>query len=235
MQTSDSADDHAQFSILSSSCYIRLVRWAFARLYNELAWGYNGVAIAVSGGRWFDWVRATLPYLGGQVLELGCGTGALQLAQRRTRVAPAAIGLDASPAMISHTRRRLTRAGFSIVLARAVAQALPFAPASVDTVVATFPSEYIIDPATLREIRRVLRPGGRLVVVLAAAFAGAGPYQRALDLLYRITLQRSPLAPADPAPRSLLGLRLAAQGFAVEERWEPVGDHAVHLVIGQRI
>ena len=232
MNNGDLTDFQAQFSILNSQFYIRAVRWAFARFYREFAWTYDPVAAAVSGGRWGAWGQAALPYVRGRVLELGCGTGNLQQA-----LAPQcdlwAVGLDASPQMLAITRRKLAAAGQSGNLARAVAQALPFSATSFDSIVATFPTEYIIDMATLADLRRVLRPGGRIVVVLAAAFSSDGPYQRLIDLLYRATLQRSPHEQPLGPPVSLLGRRLAELGFTVAERWEPVANNQVHLVIAE--
>jgi len=213
--------------------YIRLIRWAFARFYREFAWTYDFVAAAVSGGRWGAWGQAALPYLRGRVLELGCGTGNLQRALA-SRDDLWAAGLDASPQMLAITRRKLAAAGQSGHMARAVAQALPFSATSFDSIVATFPTEYIIDMATLAELRRVLRPGGRVVVALAAAFSSDGIYQRLIDLLYRATLQRSPRDLPHGAPVSLLGRKLADLGFTVEERWEPVANNQVHLVIAHR-
>jgi ubiquinone/menaquinone biosynthesis C-methylase UbiE len=223
------------FSILNSQFYIRLVRWAFARFYREFAWTYDTVAAAVSGGRWAAWGRACLPYLGGRVLELGCGTGNLQVALGRRPGEPPAFGLDASPQMLALSARKLARAGLAGRLTRAGAQALPFAPSAFDSIVATFPTDYIVDPATLAEIGRVLRPGGRLVVALAASFGRPSPYARAIGLIYRATLQRSPAAPPDPAPRSALDLALGQHGFAVDERWAPVGPDRVHLIICERV
>src|SRR5215217_1384153 len=109
--------------------YIYAVRWAFAHFYCEFAWTYDTVAAAVSGGRWGEWGRATLPYLHGRILELGCGTGNLQRAlvdQGQLWV----IGLDASPQMLAITRQKLAISGRSGNLARAVAQAWPFWPTS---------------------------------------------------------------------------------------------------------
>jgi ubiquinone/menaquinone biosynthesis C-methylase UbiE len=213
--------------------YARLIRWAFARFYREFAWTYDTVAGAVSGGRWGAWGQAALPYMRGRVLELGCGTGNLQRALATQRDLWAA-GLDASPQMLAITRRKLAAAGQSVNLARAVAQALPFSATSFDSVVATFPTEYIVDMATLAELRRVLRPGGRVVVALAAAFNSDGIYQRLIDLLYRATLQRSPRDQPLGPPVSLLGRRLAELGFTVVERWESVANNQVHLVIAQQ-
>jgi ubiquinone/menaquinone biosynthesis C-methylase UbiE len=222
-------EEHNLF--LHSQFYIRLVRWAFHRFYHEFAWTYDTVAALVSGGNWVAWLRAALPYLSGQVLELGCGTGNLQhtLAGRAS-----AIGMDASAQMLRLARARLAHHELPIRLARAFAQALPFRPASFDSLVATFPSEYIVDLATLAEAQRVLRPGGRFVIVLAAAFAHNRLYERLVDLAYRLTLQRSPRADASDPPESVVGARLMQAGFSVVERWEPVGDDQVHVVIGTK-
>ena len=212
--------------------YARLIRWAFARFYREFAWTYDAVADAVSGGRWGAWGRAALPYLSGRVLELGCGTGNLQHALV-CRPDLWAVGLDASPQMLRITQRKLAASGQSGNLTHAVAQSLPFSATSFDCVVATFPTEYIIDLATLAELRRVLRPGGRVVVALAAAFSSDGLYQRLVDLLYRATLQRSPHEQPLGPPVSLLGQNLAEIGFMVTEHWESVASNQVHLVIAE--
>jgi ubiquinone/menaquinone biosynthesis C-methylase UbiE len=221
------------FSTLHSQFYIRTVRWAFDRFYREFAWTYDTVAAAVSRGHWAAWRRAALPYLHGQVLEFGCGTGALQQAMAE-HLAGMSIGLDASAQMLGIAQRRLDRAGQPIRLLRAVAQALPFPPASFNSVVATFPSQYIADPTTLAEARRVLLPGGSLVVVLAAAFDRHGFYERAVELAYWLTLQRSPQAEPERIPRSIVGERLAQAGFVVEERWEPAVGGQVHLIVARR-
>jgi len=213
--------------------YRSLVRWAFARFYREFAWTYDAVAAAVSGGRWGAWGRVPLPYLRGRVLELGCGTGNLQRALAG-RPDLWAAGLDVSPQMLAITRRKLAASGQSGNLARAVAQALPFSATSFDAIVATFPTEYIIDMATLAELRRVLHPDGRVVVALAAAFSSDGMYQRLLDLLYRATLQHSPHEQPIGSPVSLLGRKLAELGFEVVERWEPIANNQVHLIIAER-
>jgi ubiquinone/menaquinone biosynthesis C-methylase UbiE len=232
MNDEDLVSSHGHRS--SFIVYRSLVRWAFARFYREFARTYDAVAAAVSGGRWSAWGRAALPYTRGRVLELGCGTGDLQraLAEQPGR---APVGLDASAQMLGISARKLIRSGYPIQLARAVAQSLPFPHATFDSIVATFPSDYIIDRATLAEARRVLRPGGRLAIVLAAAFERDRLYERLIGLAYRLTLQRSPRAAPDRMPRSLAADRLADAGFAVDERWESSAGDRVHLVIATRV
>jgi ubiquinone/menaquinone biosynthesis C-methylase UbiE len=159
----------------------RLTLWATYRLYNEFAPLYDLAAWLVSAGRWGEWRRLALDYVSGPVvLEVGFGTGALlaELAQRGIR----AIGLEISPAMQKVTARKLRRLGISAPRLRGAVQSLPFADGCVDTVLSTFPAEYIADPEALREMQRVLRrprdatdPGGRLVIVGLAVYRSGAP------------------------------------------------------------
>jgi ubiquinone/menaquinone biosynthesis C-methylase UbiE len=171
------------------SLYRALIGWAFARFYREFAWTYDGVSWLVSRGLWYHWAAAALPFLRGRVLELGCGTGHMQRVLAQQHPAPA-LGLDASPQMLAHTRRRVRRSGAVPRLLRGIAQALPLASKSVQSVLATFPTSYILHPATLAEIRRVLGSDGRLVVVDAASFAQQGSYERLVNLAYRLVFLR---------------------------------------------
>lgn len=204
--------------------YRALVRRAFHHFYRELAWTYDAVAWLVSAGLWRRWALAPLPLLRGRTLELGFGPGYLQLALAGR---PAA-GLDASPQMARMAARRLRRAGQAPRLARGLAQQLPFAAGAFDTVVATFPAEYILDPRTHAEVRRVLAPGGRLVVVPFAQL-DPGLYTRLVDLAYALTLQAPVSREASPEPELR---RLSLAGLALEPRWIPVGPSRVMALVG---
>ncbi len=137
--------------------------WATLRLYDELAWAYDPISRFVSAGRWDAWRRFALEYVvGPRVLELGFGTGELLLAMRRQGVA--AIGLDLSRPMHRVLGRKAAAQGVAVPRLLARAEALPFPSRSFDTVVSTFPAGYILEPSTLREVRRVLAADGRLVI-----------------------------------------------------------------------
>ena len=142
------------------------LRLFFQLLYHQFAWSYDLVAAVVSLGRWKDWVSSALPWLDGQVLELGFGPGHLQVSLHES--GRPAFGLDESSQMNRQASRRLQRKGFPANLARGRAENLPFPAGSFETVVATFPAEYLFKAMTLGQIRRVLVPGGRLVIVPAA-------------------------------------------------------------------
>lgn len=143
--------------------FYHLYGWATLRLYDELAWAYDPISRFVSAGRWGAWRALALDYVvGPRVLEVGFGTGELLIALHRRGLT--VVGLDLSRAMHRVTRRKLARQGVAVPLVRGVAERLPFADASFDTVLSTFPAGYIFHIETLQEVRRVLTPGGRLVI-----------------------------------------------------------------------
>jgi len=148
----------------------RLLRLIFGLLYRNrtLYWLASTIPFA---GQWRVWQRLTIPRIvGADVLEIGCGTGTLLADLVAEGYHCAAI--DQSPAMIAATRDELRHRRLPLdetPVVQASVQRLPFADAAFDSVVSTFPTEYIYDPAALREIARVLRPQGRLIIVLGAS------------------------------------------------------------------
>lgn len=100
----------------------------------------------------------------GRVLELGVGSG-LNLGFYGTDVT-SVVGVDPSPALLRMAEARSHSARFPVDLVEAQSERLPLDDRSVDTVVTTWTMCSVGDPAeALREARRVLRPGGRLLFV----------------------------------------------------------------------
>lgn len=183
----------------------RFMRFFFRLLYHPFAFTYDLVAWVVSFGKWKDWVYSVLPFIKGtDLLELGHGPGHLQRLLLDRGLNP--VALDESTQMGRLAKRRL---GASQKLARGITQALPYPNETFDSVISTFPSEYIFDPRTLSEVRRVLRNSGRLIV-LPAAFPANG----FLKWLYKITGE-SP-AVLDESIKERLGKPFLQAGFEVE-------------------
>ena len=167
------------------------MRLFFFLLYHPMAWTYDLVADIVSVGRWKRWVSTAAGLLHGpRVLELGFGPGHLQTQMGETGIR--AFGLDESMQMARQTKRRLLRKKYPPRLSRGLAQSLPYAESAFNSVVATFPTLYIVDPDTLSDIHRVLVPGGRLVVLLGAWITGKRPADRFAAWLFRATGQLPP-------------------------------------------
>lgn len=216
----------------------RFIRWAFERFYNEYAWSYDSVAWLVSRGLWQAWTRAALPFLQGKVLELGCGTGYVQLA--RSQQPEMTVGLDASRFMLKHTHKRLASAGHQARLIQARSQDIPCADHSFDSVLSTFPSDYILHPDTLKEIVRVLRPDGRFVLVDAAHFTNHDLYAQVVDIAYWLTFQRPLLSQAhaqnDELPDLSGDLRLQylqQAGFRCTINWVTIAQSRVMVLVAQ--
>jgi SAM-dependent methyltransferase len=149
-----------------------LRKWLFETLYKN-RYLYRFASTVPFAGQWRTWQRLALAHLcGGDVLELGCGLGDLQadmLASGYTCYA-----IERSPQMVAAARATLKRRGFRNGILQGSAQRLPWSSDSFDSVVSTFPSEYIYDPDTIAEVVRVLRPGGRFIVIEGANLLPVG-------------------------------------------------------------
>ncbi len=172
------------------------LRWSIVRTLFELLYRNRTLYWLAStlpfAGQWRVWQRLVLPRIEGRdVLEVGCGIGTLLADMIASGYTCAAI--DRSPQMVAATRDRLRRGGYvteATQVRQASVQHLPFDNASFDTVVSTFPTEYIYDPIALREIARVLRPHGRLIVVLGATLLPANALVRPLVAVQTLVYAR---------------------------------------------
>ncbi len=158
------------------------------------------------------------------VCDVGCGTGRLLVRLRGAFPGATLIGVDAAAGMIEVASRKAELQG--VRLCAGTAEALPLDDASCDVVVSTVSFHHWADQAAgLRDVARVLRPGGRLLLVDAYA---RGPLRRVVErffgrhgmgmrsepelvgLLTRASLRPSSLVRVGP-PASPLGILTAAR------------------------
>jgi ubiquinone/menaquinone biosynthesis C-methylase UbiE len=157
-----------------------ILRIFFQLLYHPFAFTYDLVAAIVSFGQWKSWILEVVPFIEGtRILEIGHGPGHLQrflLSQKLDTVA-----IDESTSMGKLAQRNTNG---SARLTRGLAQQLPFAGGSFDSIVATFPTEYFTDLQTMSEVKRCLSDGGRFIVLPVAM-----PKNRFLSWLFKVTGQ----------------------------------------------
>lgn len=174
---------------LAERAWFWLVMSGFRLLYNELAVTYDLVSWVVSMGQWRDWQKTAIPFLQGQqVLEVAHGPGHMLVELKNAGYS--IMGLDLSKNMGRLASRRLRKAGMKIPIIQGRVQALPFASNSFDSILTTFPSEFIVVEESLASLRRLLRPGGCLVIVAQARLTSGGIIRTFLEWLYTITGQR---------------------------------------------
>jgi ubiquinone/menaquinone biosynthesis C-methylase UbiE len=105
----------------------------------------------------------------GTVLDLGCGPGVSTFELARRRPEARLIGVDIAPRMLAEARRRQQRANVpraAIAWLRADAAALPVRAASVDACTGHSFLYLVLDrAAVLADVRRVIRPGGRVILM----------------------------------------------------------------------
>jgi len=179
-----------KFMAIFKYLWFQLVSLGFHLLYHQLASSYDLVSWIVSCGKWREWQLAALPYIKGpDILELAHGPGHMLIALQAS--GHHVTGLDLSPQMGKLAMRRIRISKLPVSIMRAPVQNLPIADGSFDTVLATFPTEFIAERESLEEIKRVLRQNGRLVIVPQAKLTGDSAVVRFLESLYKITGQRN--------------------------------------------
>lgn len=141
------------------------------RLFTQLAPRYDLANDLQSFGLHRLWKRRVVRLaMGGatanvRVLDLCCGTGDMTFEARRQGAA-LAVGVDFAEAMLEVAQRRRNAAGAEVFFARGDALRLPFADGSFDAVTIGYGLRNVADiEQCLREMLRVLRPGGRLVIL----------------------------------------------------------------------
>jgi demethylmenaquinone methyltransferase/2-methoxy-6-polyprenyl-1,4-benzoquinol methylase len=136
-------------------------------LFAPLGPTYDRYAALLSFGQDPRWRRFLVsrvdPPSRGRVLDVATGTGAVAAEILRRRPDVEVVGVDQSPEMLAEARRRL---GGRVELHEGRAEELTFADRSFDALTFTYLLRYVDDPgATLRELARVVRPGGTLAML----------------------------------------------------------------------
>lgn len=168
---------------------------------------------------------------GARVLDVACGTGAV--ARAAARLGASATGLDRNPGMLAVARREAP----GIDWHEGLAEALPFPDGSFDAVTCQFGLMFLDDRvASLREMWRVLAPGGRLVVAVWDRAEASPGYARMIALIDRLfgtaaaDALRAPFVLGDPAalsgpmaeagiPAARIEIREGVARFASIEDW----------------
>jgi demethylmenaquinone methyltransferase / 2-methoxy-6-polyprenyl-1,4-benzoquinol methylase len=140
-------------------------------LFAPLGPTYDRYARALSFGqdpRWRRFLVSRVPADALRVLDVATGTAAVAIELAGAAPTRSVIGIDQSLEMLAAGRARVARAGLGgrIELCEGRAEELPFADGNFDALTFTYLLRYVDDPsATLRELARVLRPGGALAML----------------------------------------------------------------------
>lgn len=212
-----------------------LLKFFFRLLYNEFAFTYDLVSWTVSVGQWREWQRQVIPFIAGEtVLEVAHGTGDLQIDLAAKGYRP--VAFDLSPFMGRIARRKLARRNLFPPFVRGSVTALPFPTGHFTTIVSTFPAEFIVEPAAVREFKRVLTSGasgGRMVFVPAATIIPGHLADRLAQWLFEVTGQSTaPQLDGGGWPPRLTQAYQAA-GFEVRIERVPLPRSLVWVVVAE--
>jgi ArsR family transcriptional regulator len=131
--------------------------------FASAAGGWDRLRADLFGDTFYLWAVLGLIDLSLVIGDLGCGTG--QLSETIAPYAHRVIAVDGSPDMLDAARKRLAEFA-NVELRKGDLESLPLDDGELDTAMLSLVLHYSPDPArALREVARVTRPGGRLLVV----------------------------------------------------------------------
>jgi len=178
-----------------------------------------------------DWLSNACPH-GALVADLGCGTGnhSGALRGRGLRV----VGVDISPGMLEKARAKAGARGEQVALVRTDLQAtLPLATNAFDAALSVYSTQFLDLELFLAEVRRVVRPGG--TVLVEAPHAGAAPSRRGATFRLRAFNQVKRVAATAGEVAGVVRVRtpatvrdaITAAGFAVVDDRQYARSYAV--------
>jgi demethylmenaquinone methyltransferase/2-methoxy-6-polyprenyl-1,4-benzoquinol methylase len=209
-------------------------------LFAPLGPTYDRYARLLSFGqdpRWRSFLVSRIPADATRVLDVASGTAAVAIELARRVPTREVIGVDQSTEMLSAGRARVKEAGLSerIDLREGHAESLPFDDAEFDALTFTYLLRYVDDPAaTMRELARVVRPGGTIAMLEFGVPTGIS--RLLWELYVRVGLPGAGalVSPAWREVGSFLGPSI--RGFYERyplvdllELWRAAGLHDVHL------
>ncbi|WP_325065182.1 class I SAM-dependent methyltransferase [Qipengyuania aquimaris] len=165
--------------------------------------------------------RQVIPLAEGHIFELGCGGGLNQPLYDPDRVESFA-GIDPNEKLLANARDRARERGWSADIREGVGEDIPFADSTFDTAVCTYTLCSVEDPAkVLGELRRILKPGGRLLFLEhgRAPDASVAKWQDRIEPVWK------PLAGGCHLTRPI-GSALRGAGFEVEPLGQAYLDRA---------
>ncbi len=155
---------HAQQSQGAPDTRGRVIHWAnlYDLLVGALTFGQSATIREMT-------VTLARIQMGEQVLDVGCGTGDLTIAAKKRAGPVAAVyGIDAAPEMVGVARRKATRMGVGVEFRVGLVESLDFPAGYFDVVLSSLMIHHLpgdLKPRALAEMRRVLKPGGRLLIL----------------------------------------------------------------------
>ena len=173
------------------------------RLYDRISGLYDLLFDPFEGPLRDETLRWLEARPGERIVELGVGTGrALRPLAECVGAQGSVVGLDLARAMLARASRRVrgSPSGAGVLLVRTRIPPLPLAPASCDAAFVTFTLELFSPPEAVRilgEIRRALRPGGRLALAALWRSPRPGWMERGYVLGHRLAPHLLDCAPID--------------------------------------
>lgn len=162
-----------------------------------------------------------MPLASGSVFEVGCGGGLNQPFYDAAKVTSFA-GIDPNAKLLEGARKQARKRGWDADIRQGVGEAIPFPDRSFDTVVCTYTLCSVEDPQqVLRELRRILKPDGRLLFLEH----GRSPELPVARWQYRLEPLWKPIAGGCHLTRRI-GANLRANGFEVEPMGQAYLDKA---------